>query len=157
MVGLLCEHHSVPVNSINSLHLARRQGISITEVSSADSRDYLSLVRITATSGDQTICLEGTLFDGRRARLVRVNDYEVESPLEGRLLLTQHADEPGVIGLLGEMLGRRGVNISRMQVGVANDNQLAIAVLAVSKALDADILDDIVRIEAVEKAMQIEF
>jgi D-3-phosphoglycerate dehydrogenase len=157
MVGLLCEHHSVPVNAINSLHLARRQGIHITEVSSADSRDYLSLLRITATGGAQTVCLEGTLFDGQRARLVRVNDYEVESPMEGQLLFTQHADQPGVIGLLGEILGRRGVNISRMQVGVANGSQLAIAVLAISQALSPEALEDIVRIEAVAKALQIEF
>ena len=96
-------------------------------------------------------------MDGRRPRLVRVDDYGVETPLEGHVLFTRHADQPGVIGLLGEMLGRRGVNISRMQVGVANGSQIAIAALAVSKALEPSCLEDIARIEAVEKALQIEF
>lgn len=157
MVGVLCGHHSVPVNQINSLHLAKRQGISITEVSSDDSRDYRSLIRITATGGDQTICIEGTIFDDHHPRLVRVNDYEVETPLEGRLLFTRHADQPGVIGMLGEILGRRGINISRMQVGVANGNQLAIAVLAISEALDSDTIEHIGSIDAVDKALQIDF
>lgn len=157
MAGALCGHHSVPVNTINSLHLAQRQGIQVTEVSSADSNDYISLIRITATGGDQTISIEGTVFDDQRSRLVRVNDYAVETPLEGHLLFTRHADQPGVIGLLGELLGRRGINISRMQVGVANGTQLAIAVLAVSKALDKETVEDIARIAAVDKALQIEF
>jgi len=157
MVGLLCEHHSVPVNQINALHLAERQGVHVTEVSSADSRDYISLLRITATGGEQTICLEGTIFDGHRPRLLRVNDYAVETPLAGHMLITEHADQPGVIGTLGETLGRRGVNISRMQVGVVDSSQLAVAVLAISKALPTETLDDIRRIDAVVKAIQIEF
>ncbi|MEX2481839.1 MAG: phosphoglycerate dehydrogenase [Gammaproteobacteria bacterium] len=155
MVGLLCEHLSVPVNSINAIHLARRQGIQLTEVSSADSRDYVSLIRITAKGEKHSVCLEGTVFDELRSRLVRVNAYEVESPLEGNLLFTRHADQPGVIGTLGDILGRRGINISRMQVGVANGSQLAIAVLAISQPLDNDTLDAIGRIAAVDKVLQI--
>jgi D-3-phosphoglycerate dehydrogenase len=157
MVGLLCEHHSVPVNTINAIHLARRQGIKLTEVSSADSRDYVSLIRVSARSSNHTVCLEGTVFDGRHSRLVRINDYGIESPLEGQLLFTRHADQPGVIGTLGELLGRRGINISRMQVGVANGSQVAIAVLGISQPLDEATLDAIARVSAVDKVMQIGF
>jgi acetolactate synthase small subunit len=59
------------------------------------------------------------------------------------------------IGALGELLGQRGINISRMQVGVADGKQFAIAVLAVSKGLDADALAAIEQIEAVDKVLQI--
>ncbi len=155
MVGLLCEHLSVPVNNINALHLARRQGIHVTETSSEESSGYVSLIRITARTESETIALEGTVFDEQYARLVRVNGYEVESPLDGHLLITRHADRPGVIGALGELLGQRGINISRMQVGVADGKQFAIAVLAVSKGLDADALAAIEQIEAVDKVLQI--
>ena len=157
MVGLLCEHHSVPVNQINSMHLARRQGIHVTETSSADSRDYVSLVRITAKSGNQSICLEGTLFDERHPRLVRINDYEVESALEGQLLFTRHADQPGVVGALGEILARAGINIARMQVGVAKGSDRAIAVLGVSQALPPQTLTEIGQIGAIDKVLQLSF
>ncbi|MEQ8660906.1 MAG: phosphoglycerate dehydrogenase [Gammaproteobacteria bacterium] len=157
MVGMLCGHHSVPVNPINALHLARRQGIKVTEVSSADSRDYVSLVRITARSNSHAVCLEGTVFDERHPRLVRINAYEVESPLEGTLLFTHHADQPGVIGTLGDLIGRAGINISRMQVGVAEGTNLAIAVLGISQPLDDTVLDAVRRIAAVDKVLQIRF
>ncbi len=157
MVGLLCEHHSVPVNQINAMHLARRQGIHVTEVSSADSPDYVSLLRVSVTAGDETISIEGAIFDERRQRLVRVNNYEMESALEGHMLFTRHRDQPGVIGALGEILGRKGINIARMQVGVANGSNRAIAVLGISKALDAETLAQITKVNAIEKAMQVEF
>jgi D-3-phosphoglycerate dehydrogenase len=155
MVGLLCDHHAVPVNQINALHLAQRQGIKVKMVGTPDSTEYISILRITATGPDQTVYLEGTIFDGRRARLVRVSDYDIESPLEGRLLITKHADEPGVIGMIGATLGEKGVNISRMQVGVAGGSQMAIAILAVSDELEKATMEGISRIPAVEKVMQI--
>jgi len=155
MVGLLCRHHAVPVNQINALHLARRQGINVTKVSSADSKDYLSLVRITAQSSEQTVILEGAIFDESRPRLVKINGYEIESPLEGHLLITKHADEPGVVGKIGEALGKEDINISRMQVGVAEDTQLAIAILDISGSLSSAALENISKIGAVEKVLQV--
>jgi D-3-phosphoglycerate dehydrogenase len=86
---------------------------------------------------------------------VRVSDYDIESPLEGRLLITKHADEPGVIGMIGAALGEKGVNISRMQVGVSGGSQMAIAILAVSDELEEATMEVISRIPAVEKVMQI--
>jgi D-3-phosphoglycerate dehydrogenase len=155
MVGLLCRHHAVPVNQINALHLARRQGINVTKVSSADSKDYLSLVRITAQSSEQTVILEGAIFDESRPRLVKINGYEIESPLEGHLLITKHANEPGVVGKIGEALGKEDINISRMQVGVAEDTQLAIAILDISGSLSSAALENISKIGAVEKVLQV--
>ncbi len=155
MVGLLCDHHAVPVNQINALHLAKRQGINVKMVGSPDSSDYVSILRVTATGPEQTVYLEGTIFDGRRARLVRVSDYDIESPLDGRLLITKHADEPGVIGMIGATLGQKGVNISRMQVGVSGGSQMAIAILAVSDELEKNTMSKIADIPAVEKVMQI--
>ena len=45
--------------------------------------------------------------------LVGVNDYEVESILEGTILITQHSDQPGVIGAIGDVLGDGNINITR--------------------------------------------
>ena len=73
------------------------------------------------------------------------------------MLFTRHADQPGVIGSLGEVLGRKGINIARMQVGVANGSNEAMAVLGISKALDDETLEQITKINAVQKALQVEF
>jgi len=158
LVGLLQDHLSVPVNQVNAGHLARRQGINVTELSSSESRDYLTVVRISGTTVSGTLCLEGTLFDERHPRLVRVNDYIIESELEGRVVMTRHADRPGVIGAIGDLLGREGINITRMQVGIASDDKTqAIAVFGVSSELSEATMKALAGIEAINKALQIEF
>lgn len=158
LVGLLQDHLSVPINQVNAGHLARRQGIHVTELSSSDSRDYLTMLRISGVTASGTLCLEGTLFDEMHPRLVRVNDYIIEAELTGHIVMTRHADRPGVIGAVGVLLGREGINISRMQVGIANgDSSQAIAVVGVSKELSIDTLKELSSIDAIEKALQVEF
>jgi D-3-phosphoglycerate dehydrogenase len=158
LVGLLQNHLSVTINQVNAGHIARRQGINVTELSSTDSRDYLTMVRISGVTASGTLCLEGTLFDERHPRLVRVNDYIIESELEGHVVMTRHADRPGVIGAIGALLGREGINISRMQVGVASENNTqAIAVFGVSSELSHDTLQELSGIDAIDKALQVKF
>ncbi|MGR8947823.1 MAG: phosphoglycerate dehydrogenase [Gammaproteobacteria bacterium] len=157
LVGLLQSHLSVPVNQVNAAHLARRQGIQLTEMSSEESRDYLSSIRVTGNGDDYSLCLEGTLFDERHPRLVRVNDYEIEAVLEGHVILTRHDDRPGVIGAIGDVLGRKGINIRRMQVGIANDKEQAIAVIGVKDSLDAATLDELREIPAINRILQTRF
>ncbi len=157
VAGLLQDHLDTPINRVNAAHLARRQGIRLSEVKSTDVRDYLSVLRVTVRAEGGACCLEGTLFDGRHPRLVRVNEYALEAPLEGHVVFTRHADKPGVIGALGELLGREGINISRMQVGAAEGRDSAIGVLGVSRALSAAQLAAIGGIPAIDKVLQVEF
>lgn len=157
MAGLLCEHRAVSVNQVNAIHLARRQGIHVVEINSADSRDYVSLIRLTGTSSQGELALEGAIFDERHPRLVRINDYAIETALEGHVLFTRHVDRPGVVGALGEILGREGINITRMQVGIADGGSRAVALIGISEPLSEATLVEVGKIDAVEKVLQIDF
>jgi D-3-phosphoglycerate dehydrogenase len=157
LVGLLQERMSTPVNRVNACHLAKRQGISLLESRSAETHDYLSLMMVKGTYGTEVTTLLGTLLGERHPRLVRIDDYEVESVPEGTLLLTRHDDRPGVVGALGNLLGRSNVNISRMQVGVAPDSEKAIAVIGISAPLSAELLRQVEAIPAVETVCQVTF
>ena len=157
IAGLLQDHLTTSINRVNALPLARRQGIKVSEFKSADSKDYLAVVRVRGRTAHGAVCLEGTLFDERHPRLVRVNDYEIEAVLEGQLVLTRHADKPGVIGAIGEILGREGINITRMQVGAAEGKDRAIAVIGVSQSLRDNTLTALEGIDAVDKVLQVNF
>ena len=157
VAGLLQDHLELPINRVNAAHLARRQGIRLSEVKSDEVRDYQSVLRVTACTEAGRRCLEGTLFDQRHPRLVRVNDYALEAPLEGYVVFTRHADRPGVIGALGELLGREGINISRMQVGAAEGRETAIGMLGIARPLTDAQLEAIGRIPAIDKVMQVDF
>ncbi|TAN50221.1 MAG: phosphoglycerate dehydrogenase [Methylococcaceae bacterium] len=155
LVGLLQDRLDAPVNRINVLNVAKRQGIQVSESRSADSPNYLSLIGLTAWSDSEQVSLAGTLFDERLPRLVRINNYEIEAMLEGHILLFRHYDRPGVVGALGSILGRAGINISRMQLGDEPGTDRAVALLQLSRPLSADVMAEIEQIDAITKAGQI--
>ena len=50
-------------------------------------------------------------------RLVLVDGIDVEAPLEGTMIVIRNNDQPGVIGEIGTILGRHGVNIANFALG----------------------------------------
>ena len=155
LAGLLSEYLSIPVNQVNAVNLAHRQGINVTESRSEETHGYLSMLSIKARQGAETITVAGTLFDDRHPRLVGINHYPLEAPLDGNLLLTHHADKPGVVGAIGNVLGQADINISHMQVGIASDSDEAIAVLGISRLLDDSSMAAIRAIPAIHKVLQV--
>ena len=57
------------------------------------------------------------MFEPASPRLTLLDGIEVEAPLEGTLLVIKNADKPGVIGQIGSILGRHGVNIANFALG----------------------------------------
>jgi D-3-phosphoglycerate dehydrogenase len=155
LVGILQGRLSGPVNPVNAMHLARRQGLSVAEFRTEETHEYLSVVRLTGQANGERVSLSGTLFDEQHPRLVRINDYEIEAVLEGNLLITRHADQPGVIGALGCILGDEKVNIARMQLGMVPGADKAIAVLEISEPLTDAVLARIQALPPISKVAQI--
>ena len=155
LIGLLRNSLSIPVNQVNAVHLAKRQGIALTESRSEETQDYLSLVSVKATFDDEEIIVSGTLFHDKYSRLIQINDYQIEAPLSGNLLITRHSDQPGVVGAIGVLLGEENINISNMQVGIKDSSSEAIAIIGISQLLSESALDKIRNISAIDKIIQV--
>jgi D-3-phosphoglycerate dehydrogenase len=155
LIGVLSGQVSTPVNRVNAENIARRQGISLIESITQEPQDYLSLIKVTGYCADQTITLAGTLLGGCHPRLVCINHFDIEVVPEGTLLVTRHDDKPGVISAISAVLGNADINISRMQVSTANEQQQAMAVISVSAPLTKALLQQLCDIPAVHKTTQI--
>lgn len=155
LMGLLGTHMSASVNRVNAVHIAEQQGISLVETRCSEHPDYHSTISLCAHYGDKSITVEGTLFDRRHPRLVRINNYEIEAVLEGHLLLTRHRDQPGVIAAITSLLAEHQINISRMQLGIVNSGGKAIAIMCISTPLENDLLQQVAEIGAISKVTQV--
>jgi D-3-phosphoglycerate dehydrogenase len=155
MVGLLAGQLSTPVNRVNVENIAKRQGITLIESQSEQSEGYQSLIKITGHCIDKSVSLSGTLLGDHHPRLVSINHFEIEVVPEGVLLVTRHDDKPGVIAAISSILGKSNINISRMQVSVADENQLAMMVISVSDPLSEQVLKAVCEVSAVHTARQI--
>lgn len=155
MVGLLAGQFSTPVNRVNVESIAKRQGITLIESQTDVSAGYQSLIQITGHCADKSISLAGTLLGDQHPRLVSINHFEIEVVPEGVLLITRHDDRPGVIAAISSILGSANINITRMQVSIADHQQLAMMVISVSNPLDERLLKALCDVSAVHTVRQI--
>ncbi len=155
LVGILAGQMSTPVNSVNAENIAKKQGIALVESKTEETEGYLSLVKLSGICANKTVSVVGTLLGDHHPRIVNVNQFEIEVVPEGTLLVTEHNDKPGVISAISSILGESLINISRMQVGVPDSNDKAMAVISVSSPLPANILEKVRDLSFVNCAIQI--
>lgn len=102
------------VTYVNAPQLAKGAGMEVRETSSSTSNDYVNLVTLRAVGHS----LAGTLTGRRQEpRIVMIDDHNAEVPVAEHLLVVRNDDRPGVIGVVGTVLGEAGVNIADMDVG----------------------------------------
>lgn len=156
LVGVLSTRMSAPVNSVNAVSTALKNGTKLMESSVADHPSYHATVKLTASHGDnKTTMVEGALFDHKHPRLVRINDYTIEAVLEGHMLITRHKDKPGVVAAISSILAARDINISSMQMGVVDGGNKAVAMLGISVPLDSGTMAELSKLEPISKVMQV--
>jgi D-3-phosphoglycerate dehydrogenase len=125
--GLLESVSDAHVNLINAQLLAKERGVEIVEQKSTTPAEFANQVtlrvisqksgHISSLTNDEHIdALSGTVMHGE-PRIVRVGRYWTEFVPEGYILFCRNIDHPGMIGHVGTILGKAGVNIRHMDVG----------------------------------------
>ncbi|WP_138798431.1 phosphoglycerate dehydrogenase [Halostella sp. PRR32] len=102
------------VNAVNAPQIAEERGIEVTESKTRQAEDFQSLVTVTVTDGEDEVSVDGTLFADGDARIVRIDGYRVDAIPGGHMMVARNTDEPGVIGLIGSVMGDHDVNIAGM-------------------------------------------
>ena len=109
------------VNLVNAAAVARDRGITLEESKSESAGDFSTSVRATVTTDAGDRAAAGTLFGQGYLRLIRLDGFHLDAFLDGTLLIYRHRDVPGLIGFIGTLLGREGVNIADMSLGRGGD------------------------------------
>ncbi len=117
VAGVLNRILSSQVTLVNARAEAARRGIEVVESRSSRSRNFTHLMSVKLLTDQGEVWAEGTVFEHGSPRLVLLDGIEIEVPLEGTLLVIRNQDRPGVIGEVGTILGRHGVNIGSFALG----------------------------------------
>ena len=128
------------VNLVNAPVLAKQRNIKVTEATSDMAGDYSTRLRVELQTDKQTIKLSGTLFGNKQARLLTINDVEIEAELSGHMLYVHNNDKPGFIGALGTVLGRDGINIAHFHLGRSKQDDTAVALVKIDQAAGEETL-----------------
>jgi D-3-phosphoglycerate dehydrogenase / 2-oxoglutarate reductase len=150
--GLLAPVSEEPVNTVNALSIARQRGLQVDERKTTAPDNYTNLVTVALHTdrGERTI--SGTVMNGE-PHVVRIDGYLVELvPRGDYVLLSRHVDRPGIVGIVGTLLGEADVNISSMHLGRHERRGDALMVMTVDEPIPPEVLD---RIRAVTDIEQI--
>jgi D-3-phosphoglycerate dehydrogenase len=133
-----------PVSYVNAPVLAEQRGVDVALTTQTASGDHRSLVRVKLTLTDgSTVRVGGTVASPRQiGKIVEVDDFDVDVPLSDHLAFFRYHDKPGVVGVVGNLLGDAGINIGGMQVS-RDDSEHALIVLTVDSPIPAELLDQI--------------
>ena len=136
--------------------MAQERGIRIHEVKEEGTRGgaatVLTIQLHTAAGASRA---SATVIRDQQPRLLEFDGIDIETPLEGNLLVCRNLDVPGVIGRIGTILGEHGVNIANFALGRERSGVQpvkALAVVQVDAPVSATVLDALSSIEALLEA-----
>jgi len=159
--GLLSRSSGNTVTLVNAPGLAEARGIELAEHKSDQVRTYANLIIATGemagSGGEKRECVvAGTCFDGQAARIVRINDYEIDLKPAPLILLMFYPDRPGMVGKIGTILGEANINIGNMAVGRREKRGQAAVALTLDDPASPEVLERIRQAISVEDMFAIQ-
>ncbi|KAI0133853.1 phosphoglycerate dehydrogenase [Xylariales sp. AK1849] len=164
LVSAISDSGGRDVNIVNAALIAREKGIVINEVHTRESGSgaYASLVTLRSHANgndrekESEQIIEGYV-SGKSVYISKLDRFTASFSPEGTLLILHNYDEPGKIGGVGMVLGRRGVNVTWMQVaGLEKSDDLRLAkghealmILGVDGVVGREVLEDLKREEGI--------
>jgi D-3-phosphoglycerate dehydrogenase len=143
--GILGRSVHEPVSFVNAPMLAKERGLTVSEMRSTVSQDYVSLIALRAETGEGPVTVSGSILGKDHERVVRVNDFDIEAEPAGNMVFFTYEDRPGVIGSVGTILGQHGINIATMDVGRKLEVGQALMCLTVDGEVPPSVLEDVAR------------
>ncbi|GAB3664128.1 phosphoglycerate dehydrogenase [Nocardioides korecus] len=143
--GLFTDVVESTVSYVNAPLLAAERGTEVRLLTDPESPDHRNLITLRGTLSDGVqVSVSGTLVGiAQRERLVEVDGFEVDLEPTDHLAFLRYPDRPGMIGILGGILGRVGVNIAGMQVSRNARGGEALVALSVDSAVTPATLEEI--------------
>jgi D-3-phosphoglycerate dehydrogenase len=147
-------------NLVNAASLASERGLTVQEerkpkASTGGAGSVLS-ISIRTQQGAHEV--KGAVLRENTPRLLHVDGIDVEAPLEQNLIYMRNQDVPGVIGKVGTILGKHGINIANFSLGRRGDEPLpgvpreAIAVVHVDGVVPEAVISELQGVPAVQRA-----
>ncbi len=130
------------VTYVNAPALAVERGLSASVMTDPVSPDHRNMVSVRAAFSDGTqLVVSGTLMGIRQIqKIVAIDSHDLDLLLSDNLLFLRYADQPGIVGAVGNALGKAQINIAGMQVGRNHQGGEALMAITVDSPVPVEIL-----------------
>ncbi len=105
------------INMVNAPFIAKERGIEVQELKSNEIKEYTSTIQVAVETKSGKRQITGSIFGKGDPRIVGFDEYSFEAVISKHMLITSNKDVPGVIGNLGQVLGKNNINIAGFHLG----------------------------------------
>jgi D-3-phosphoglycerate dehydrogenase len=115
IAGVLSRSLEYRANLVNAMQIATHRGFRVIE-EREPGLGHMDSIRIELESTAGSFSAVGAVVLNK-PRLLQVEGISCEATLDGNLLYSKNQDVPGVIGYIGTVLGKNGINIANFALG----------------------------------------
>jgi D-3-phosphoglycerate dehydrogenase len=155
LAGILQRSLARKANSVNAMQIAADRGLTVAERHDQRSA-HVDSVRLELETDTGATCVEGAVVMDQ-PRVVQVDGIHCEAPLGGNVIFLRNQDIPGVIGYVGEVLGKNGLNIATFSLGRKQAGDEAIAVIQTDQPVTEGVLAELLQNPALTVARPVKF
>lgn len=130
LAGVLSRSLEYRANLVNAMQIAGQRGFRVVE-QREHGLAHMDSIRIELESEAGSFSAVGAVVLNK-PRLLQVEGISCEATLDGNLLYSKNEDVPGVIGYIGTVLGKNGINIANFALGREDENSHAHPLTAIS-------------------------
>jgi hypothetical protein len=117
--------------------------VGLREVRTHEPHDYQNLITAIFETDARSRTVAGTVFGRNLPRLVTLDGFRFDALPRGELVLVSNDDRPGIVGMIGTLLGEHHVNIAHMSLGRDRAGGQAIAALSIDSPLPSGMLEQL--------------
>ncbi|MEZ4501463.1 MAG: phosphoglycerate dehydrogenase [Dehalococcoidia bacterium] len=161
IIGLLRGVTEERLSIVNAERVAEQHGIRIDEESGPAAEPYTNLVTVTVHAtdeGDHAVRVAAT-HTPQGVRAVAIDEFEgveISPNVAPYALAVENVDRPGMVGLVGTMLGQWDVNVNYMSVSGSTSEDRALMVLGIGRPLTDEEMAEVRALEAIFSAQQLD-
>ncbi len=153
--GVLSAMGVGPVSLVNAAALAEERGMSVSRHVGSPLAGFETTIGVSLETAARTVEVVGALIGERAGRVIRINDFVVDIPADGYVVILRNRDVPGVIGRVGTLLGASDVNIaSYHQSRLEPAGTDALAAIVVDQVPGAHVLE---QLETLPDVLEVRF
>ncbi|GAA1848483.1 phosphoglycerate dehydrogenase [Microbacterium koreense] len=156
--GVFTNIVSETVSYVNAPLLAEQRGVAVRLIVDDVSDEYRNVITLRgALSDGSQLSVSGTLTGTKQIeKLVGINDYAIELPIEKNHVVMVYTDRPGIVAVYGQKFGEAGINIAGMQIARRAAGGQALSVLTVDSPVPDALLGEIASVISADLFRQIE-
>ena len=145
--GALIATGAEDVTYVNAPNLASERGLTSSVSTEAESAEYRSAIEVKAAfSSGLHIKVDGTLMGIKRTeKIISIDKFDLDLPPTDHLLFLRYVDRPGIVGSVGNILGKSGINIASMQVARDVAGGEALMAITVDSAIPQELISSVAK------------